>query len=241
MEELVYQGRGGEEGSRKAELSWRQLKNTTLRKIVDQEKLRKQIKTLVKLREKIPKRVVKACKNGLIRAGWTDPLLIEAWSQGGYLMRIARDSMDYYLSLHQHLMGLASSEVPWSYAQVEIDHHVEELDLIRGSADSRIQAILSLYCYLRDGVASNWHSSSLQYKRNVDAMMIWSAGGTGRSETSNPSNTPLSCTKCQTSLHAGGRGNCPWRTLSDAAAKKKGAAVLSNWANGVCAPLCPPD
>jgi hypothetical protein len=239
MEELVYQGRGGEEGSQKAELSWRQLKNTTLRKVVDQEKLRRQIKTLVKLREKIPKRVVKACKNGLVRAGWTDPLLIEAWSQGGYLMRIARDSMDYYLSLHQHLMGLASSEVPWSYVQVEIDHHVEELDLIRGSADSRIQAILSLYCYLRDGVASNWHSTSLQYKRNVDAMMIWSEGGGSRNETTNSSNPPLACTKCQTSLHSGGRGNCPWRTLSDAAAKKKGAAVLSNWANGVCAPLCP--
>jgi hypothetical protein len=55
MEELVYQGRKGEEGSRKAELSWRQLKNTTLPKIVDQEKLRKQSKTIVKLREKIPK------------------------------------------------------------------------------------------------------------------------------------------------------------------------------------------
>ncbi len=60
MEELVYQGRGGEEGSRKAELSWRQLKNTTLRKVVDQEKLRRQIKTLMKIREKIQKGVMKA-------------------------------------------------------------------------------------------------------------------------------------------------------------------------------------
>jgi viroplasmin and RNaseH domain-containing protein len=233
MEELVYQGRGGEDGGRKAELSWRHHKNTTLRKLTTQEKLRKQIKILVKLREKIPKRIVKACKNGLIRAGWTDPLLIEAWSQGGFLMRIARDSMDYYLSLHQHLMGLASSEVPWSYVQVEIDHHVEELDLIRSSADSRIQAILSLYCYLRDGVSSNWHSSSLQYKRNLDAMIIGS-GASGDSST-------LLCTKCQTSLHSGGKGNCPWRTLSDNVARKKGSTVLSNWANGVCAPACPPD
>jgi hypothetical protein len=235
MEELVYQGRGGEDGGRKAELSWRHQKNTTLRKITTQEKLRKQIKILVKLREKIPKRIVKACKNGLIRAGWTDPLLIEAWSQGGFLMRIARDSMDYYLSLHQHLMGLASSEVPWSYVQVEIDHHVEELDLIRSSADSRIQAILSLYCYLRDGVSSNWHSSSLQYKRNLDAMIV------GNGLPNGGSTSPLLCTKCQTSLHSGGKGNCPWRTLSDSAAKKKGSAVLSNWANGVCAPACPPD
>jgi hypothetical protein len=72
----------------------------------------------VKLREKIPNRIVKACKNGLIQAGWMDLLLIEAWSQRGFLViRIDRDSaMDYYLSLYQHLMGLAnSSEVPWSY------------------------------------------------------------------------------------------------------------------------------
>jgi viroplasmin and RNaseH domain-containing protein len=230
MEELVYQGRGGEDGGRKAELSWRQLKNTTLRRITDQEKLRKQIKTLVKLREKIPKRIVKACKNGLVRAGWVDPLLIEAWSQGGYLMRIGRDSMDYYLSLHQHLMGLASSEVPWSYVQVEIDHHVEELDLIRSSADSRFQCILCMYCYLRDGVSSNWHSSSLQYKRNLDAMVICSAGPVGRDAV------PLLCTKCQTGLHTGGRANCPWKVLSDIGARKKGMTVLTNWANGTCAP-----
>jgi hypothetical protein len=150
-------------------------------------------------------------------------------------MRIARDSMDYYLLLHQHLMGLASSEVPWSYVQVEIDHHVEELDLIRSSADSRIQAILSLYCYLRDGVSSNWHSSALQYKRNLDAM-IGGGGGVGGGDSS-----PLLCTKCQTSLHSGGKGNCPWRALSDSVARKKGSTVLSNWANGVCAPACPPD
>jgi hypothetical protein len=55
MEELVYQGWGGEDRGRKAELSWRHPKYTTLRKLTTQEKLRKQIKILVKLQEKIPK------------------------------------------------------------------------------------------------------------------------------------------------------------------------------------------
>ena len=142
--------------------------------------------------------------------------------------------MDFYLSLHQHLMGLAIAEsVPWSYVQLEIDHHVEELDLIRSTQDSRIQAILGLYAYLPDGVASNWHSSSLQYKRNMDAMVVGTAGGgLGRDFL------PLTCSKCMTALHSGGKGNCPWRNLSDASAKKKGANVLHNWANGVCAPEC---
>jgi len=143
--------------------------------------------------------------------------------------------MDFYLSLHQHLMGLATSDnVPWSYVQIELEHHVDELDLIRNSQDSRLQAILALYAYLRDGVASNWHSSSLQYKRNLDVM----ASRGGGEEESGGDSMNLSCFKCQTALHIGGRGNCPWRNLSDLSARKKGASVLTNWANGMCAPVC---
>jgi hypothetical protein len=42
--------------------------------------------------------------------------------------------MDAWISRHQHLLGLSTTEgVPWSYIQVEIDHHVEELDLIRNT------------------------------------------------------------------------------------------------------------
>jgi hypothetical protein len=239
LEELVYQGRGGgeEAGSRKTDLNWRAKKRTSLREIESLELLRKRIKTLIKLRERIPKRVMKASKNAFIKAGWTDPHRIEAWAQGGYFLRLARDSMDFYLSLHQHLMGLATSDnVPWSYVQIELEHHVDELDLIRSSQDSRIQAIMALYAYLRDGVASNWHSSSLQYKRNLDAMTSRGVGGGSGGDS-----TTLACGKCQTSLHAGGRGNCPWRNLSDASAKKKGASVLTNWANGMCAPVCEPN
>jgi hypothetical protein len=238
LHELVYQGRGGAEdgNSRRTDMNWRALKKTSLREISNSEKLRKRIKVLIKLREKMPKRVMKASKNAFIRAGWTDPLRIDAWAQGGYFLRIARDSLDFYLSLHQHLMGLATTEnVPWSYVQVEIDHHVEELDLIRNSQDSRIQAMLGLYAYLRDGVATNWHSSSLQYKRNLDTMALCGGEPQGRDCL------PLTCAKCQTALHSGGKGNCPWRNLSDASAKKKGATVLTNWANGVCAPEINPS
>jgi viroplasmin and RNaseH domain-containing protein len=238
LHELVYQGRGGAEdgNSRRTDMNWRALKKTSVREITDAEKLRRRIKVLIKLREKMPKRVMKSSKNAFIRAGWTDPLRIEAWAQGGYFLRIARDSLDFYLSLHQHLMGLATTEhVPWSYVQTEIDHHIEELDLIRSSQDSRLQALLGLYAYLRDGVSKNWHSSSLQYKRNLDAMALSGSEPKGRDSL------PLTCIKCQTALHSGGKINCPWKNLSDSGARKKGAAVLTNWANGTCAPECPPD
>ena len=236
LNELVYQGRGGTEdgNTRRTYLNWRAQKRTTLREINTLEKLRKRIKILIKLRERMPKRIVKGCKNSFIRAGWTDPLRIDAWSQGGYFLRIARDSLDFYLSLHQHLMGLGTTEnVPWSYVQVEIDHHVDELALIRSSQDSRIQAILGLYAYLRDGVSTNWHSSSLQYKRNLDAMALCGAAPLGRDSM------PLSCTKCQTTLHSGGRGNCPWKNFCDSVARKKSANVLVNWGNGLCVPEVP--
>jgi hypothetical protein len=148
----------------------------------------------------MPNRIVKGSKTSFIRAGWTDPLRIDAWSQGGYFLRVAQDSLDFYLSLHQHLMGLGTTEnVPWSYMQVEIDHHVDELDLICSSQDSRIQAILGLYAYLRDGVSSNWHSSSLQYKRNLDTMALCGTESPGRGDL-----MPLSCRKCQSTLHSGG-------------------------------------
>jgi hypothetical protein len=68
LEELVYQGRGGgeEAGSRKTDLNWRAQKRTSLQELDSLELLRKRIKTLIKLRDWISKRVMKACKNAFI-------------------------------------------------------------------------------------------------------------------------------------------------------------------------------
>jgi hypothetical protein len=82
------------------------------------------------MRDKVIKHMIIAVRNSRKRAGWEDSELIEAWAFGGYITRITRDSLDYYLSLHQHLMGLLSAGAPWDYVKMEQDHHVEELDLI---------------------------------------------------------------------------------------------------------------
>jgi len=71
--------------------------------------------------------MMRAVRNACKRGGWLDQGEVEAWVQGGQYTRIVRDTMDWYLSLHQHLMGLATTEAPWSYVQIEIDHHVEEM------------------------------------------------------------------------------------------------------------------
>jgi hypothetical protein len=86
-------------------------------------------------------------------------------------------------------MGLFSAGAPWDYVKMELDHHVEELDLIRSTADSRLQAILFLYAYLRDGQNKNWHSDSLQYKRNMD---IFARHGEGVTPTATPAGDDVS-------------------------------------------------
>jgi hypothetical protein len=45
---------------------------------------------------------------------------------------------------------------------------MDEMELLRSTVDSRLQAICTLYAYLRDGHQSGWYSSSLQAKRNME-------------------------------------------------------------------------
>ena len=53
--------------------------------------------------------------------------------------------MDYYMSLNQHLLGLMTSDAPWEYPQVmEIDHDVEEMEVLQNTCDSRLQCLCAL-------------------------------------------------------------------------------------------------
>ena len=145
MQELVHQGRTTTENAMKSDLNWRSSKRTSLKEIRSMEQLRKRIKVLLKLRSKCTKSMMRSVRNACKRGGWIDQGQLEAWAQGGHFTRIVRDTLDWYLSLHQHLMGLAITDAPWSYVQVEIDHHVEEMEVIRNTQDSRLQALCSLY------------------------------------------------------------------------------------------------
>jgi hypothetical protein len=244
MEELVSQGRNQMEGAAKADLHWRSGKRTSLRQVKSLDMLRKRVNVLLKLRDKVIKHTIIAVRNACKRGGWQDAERIEAWAHGGYITRITRDALDYYLSLHQHLMGLFSAGAPWDYVKMELDHHVEELDLIRSTADSRLQAILFLYAYLRDGQNKNWHSDSLQYKRNMD---IFARHGEGVTPAATPGDDVSTlgsnsghCPKCGTGLHSGGKANCPWNAMSDAQAKKNANKVIRNMANPTPAPAPSP-
>jgi hypothetical protein len=228
MQELVHQGRTTTENSMKSDLNWRSSKRTSLKELRSLEGLRKRIKVLLKLRTKVTKSMMRAVRNSCKRGGWLDQGQVEAWAQGGHYTRIVRDTMDWYLSLHQHLMGLATTEAPWSYVQIEIDHHVEEMEVIRNTQDSRLQALCSLYAYLRDGQASNWHSTSLQYKRNVE-IYARSTGDTMSISSDSlgaGSASFVGCSHCGTTLHLGGKDKCPWGYLQPVKARKEGNKAL---------------
>jgi hypothetical protein len=144
------------------DLNWRAAGRTSLRGINTEEKLRKRIQALIKLSQRVRKQTIRLMTNGLKKVGWTDEGAVQAWAHGGPVYRLVSDSLEYNMSLLQHLIG------PWSYVQTEIDHHVDEMSTIRAVADTRLQVLVQLYCYLRDGHAGSWQSTSLQTQRNVE-------------------------------------------------------------------------
>jgi hypothetical protein len=151
LEELVQQGRSSSESTMKSDLQWRSDKRTGLRFVKDLTALIKRLKDLLKLCDRVIKNMIRATVNVLKRAGWTDMDAINTWAVGGYFTKMIRDTMDAWIALHQHLLWLATTEnVPWAYVQVEIDHHVEELELLRNTQDSRLQALCANYTYVRD-------------------------------------------------------------------------------------------
>jgi hypothetical protein len=148
---------------------------------------------------------------------------------------IVASSLRWYLSLHEHLLE-TSIECGWSYVTIEIDHHVEELELIRTLADSRIHAICSLFCYLRDGKDKGWYSTTIAAAKLED----FPSPSSNRFSDFQPALYPeieapemSTCKHCRTTcLHPGGMEACPWRNQSHENARKSGAKALRNLALG---------
>jgi hypothetical protein len=213
------------------DFSWRSAGRTSLKTITSATKLAKRVKVLVKLGQRVRRQIIKLLSNGLKRNEWKDEQKIMAWAQGGPIYRLISDSLDYNLSLHQYLMGLANSQVKWEYVQTEIQHHVEEMALIRATADSRIQAMMFLYCYLRDAHAAGWQSTSLQAQRNVELFTSRNERNNDDSDSDEEEGREVSnkweiCPKCGTALHTGGTRACPWANMSNKKAKLAAAKFI---------------
>jgi hypothetical protein len=122
---------------------------------------------------------------------------------------------------------------------VEIDHHVEELELLRNTQDSRLQALCANYIYVRDGHAGSWHSTSLQYKRNAEIFTKVADADYCKPYSEHSGVAVKSfpgCAHCGTIIHTGGKSQCPWKKFSKKKAKLKANATLHAIADGAGAP-----
>jgi hypothetical protein len=219
LQEIASSNRSSYTGDRvKADLQWQRASRTSLREIKSVEALRKRVKDLVKVRTQVTKRMTSGTKAILRNQGWIQ-IRVEAWAFRGFFARIVRDSMEYYLSLHHHLLGLAANELPWSYVAEEIEHHVEGLSMCRNLQASRLQALCANYCYLRKGFQAHWQSSSLTASRSQQLYLA-----TCSPALKEPSNNY--CSKCRTAIHTGGSPNCPWKGLNTSKAIKAAQAAL---------------
>jgi hypothetical protein len=239
LEELVTQNRGVAGKSGRLDLRWRTEARTSIRSITSEAKLRTRIKHLEKLVRKIHKRMETLISTACKRSGWSDLTRIHTWENYGYLPVIVKSSLRWYIGLHKHLLEL-STECGWDYVATELSHHVEEMELLRTLADSRIHAICGLYCYLRDCKSKDWYSTVIQQKRNVAMAPVRATRpefplfpSEGPSPTTDPSNGMVAscCLKCRTCLHTGGAPYCPWKNQSDDNARKAGTKALKTLAN----------
>jgi hypothetical protein len=161
-----------------------------------------------------------------------EPLMIEAWSQGGYISTLSRKSMDYYLSLLQHLAAVAS-KYSWKMAQMEVDFYIRKWQFIRAHASSRALALCRIYVSLRDGSASEWLAPKLEAEKVVQLyqqIQTLAGGGAARATPAANVGALAMCNRCHTILH--GALDCPWSQMNHTKAVKAGRAVLRQLALG---------
>jgi hypothetical protein len=148
LEELVTQNRGTAGRSGRSDLRWHNEKRTSIRSLNSETKIPTRIKHLKKLMPKVQKRMEALTSSTCKRSGWEDQIRIHTWSSYGFLPVIVMSSLRWYIALCEHLLEL-TTECGWTYVLVpELEHHVEEMELLRTLEDSRIHAICGLYCYL---------------------------------------------------------------------------------------------
>ena len=78
-----------------------------------------------------------------------------------YAMRIARDTLNSYQSILNHLASVNNTR-GWAACSSQLKHHSEKIGLIRGKYRHRIQMICRIYIYFRDEINKNWTSLKLQ-------------------------------------------------------------------------------
>jgi hypothetical protein len=116
-------------------------------------------------------------------------------------LKISQASLEAFIGLHLHLFSVSLSR-GWDYANMELEHHIKKLASFRSVYQTRLQIVCHIYCYLRDQKKAGWQSLAVQGLQLQTLMR--QAGGKADSLA-----TMCGCMHCKSSLHTGGRANCP--------------------------------
>ena len=145
-------------------------------------------------------------------------------------MRISRDTLHSYMSLLNHLAGVANVR-GWEACSSELKHHSDKLSLIRGKYRHRVQMVCRIYTYLRDGQSKGWISLKIQQNEIISlrAQMVQGDGAV----------QGYSCSHCKSGLHGGDRASCPWINKSSAEAKKAANSFMLRMSDGTVAAAIP--
>jgi hypothetical protein len=213
------------------DLKWKNLNRQALRGVKSEAQLIESLKDVMEIRDRTLRNANARQKAILSKEPW-NTLLIDAWSNNGYVSVLSRRSVDHYISLLQHLV-LVAGVYGWEEALREIEFYTKEWALIRSQCTSRLMALCRIYVSLRDGADAKWLSPELEAEKVtalVQAVAKLKANGPRNPSGGGSGGGGGFCKKCGTILH--GRLHCPWQHLSVSAAKRKGKEALKKLAIG---------
>ena len=215
------------------DVQWKSAKRTSLKTITSRETLQERHTELQGLKGDVYENQVNAYRAILSDLHWSEASII-AWSQLNWYQRIGNDTFEYYTNLHLHLIELSLKQ-GWSYAAISLAHHTSKLANIRAQAPSRLCCLVRIYIYLRDANRQSFYSEKLQEKRNREVMeeisSLKALGGGSGSGGGGVVGSGAPCKKCGSTLHPGGKNKCPFKSLSDAEARKKAKALVEQLGN----------
>jgi hypothetical protein len=223
------------------DLKWKNHNRQALKGVKTEAQLSESLRDVMDIRDRTLRNLNSRQKTILSKEPW-NALLIDAWSNSGYVSVISRRSVDHYISLLQHLVLVASNK-GWDEAQNEIDFYTKEWALIRGQCITRLMALCRIYVSLRDGADAKWLSPTLEAER-VTTLFKAVAELRGSGTSPRTGNTAGGggggfCEKCGTILH--GRLNCPWGQMNSTAAKRKGSNALKKLGMGEAGEAAVPE
>jgi len=178
----------------------------------------------------------------VLRCGGFEETVAQYVSRNCLILRISGDLLKYFLRLHTHIKYVSDNR-GWPCAVIIKEYYAKKLLEVRNTYSTRLQVLCNHYILLRDSADKGFQSLRLQDTQLAALMTQMEAqspprekgggvegGGTGGSDGPKNDGAPSfgGCRYCGSSLHNGGKPECPWADLSHKAARAAARKVLKD-------------